>query len=971
MDTDDKKKESRAVTMRAFLVGLVLSGLFAWFTALMDNADVINYRSRNLSANLIPVLPHVLLLAVGLLVNPLLKRIRLIRCFTRAELLLVFVMTAVSAGAASWGLSGALVPVISGLSNAASNNDQSQWDVTATPFLKEDFFIAGKGTQAAAQHLREVFLEHKQARDRYQAARDLQLAKSELVRIKADLELVAATPDPAERTARERLMVWPHNQAIKMVERTEADWQTLGGGEDPLVVVETYSAKIALLKTELDRRREALKALNSDAFAAVEKIRKGFPAEKRALPGFFYTRGEGWASYKARTQRLRIGRRSRQQLAALEGELAAGGGIPAGAAVTLRASVAMLEEISDIPVISRKYAQDSERLAGLEDQVALQEAEGRRLRQERRYATQAQFASYNDRIDEADERVAALKKDTETLRHQLEHQIRPLLDVCSRVKLTQTALLALADRVEKGADTAVVWGGLLEAIEAYPSFDASLRRFWVGDADWALWLPPLFNWLAVIFLGYMVFMTFNTLIFRQWAHHEKLIYPLSEVASLLAGEEAKDGKTLLRSGLFWTGFCIAAGILGWNFLATESIIPNISPVLLETLWNKYVGSGVLKGLGSTYFCVIFAVIGVAFLVPSKISFSLWFFEVLYMGLLLVMVWLGYGNDRWSLHNVGRAGIGSGAMLVFGLSILWTCRQYLVCVLKPSVLKGVPADEARELRVSSGIFLGASLALMLVLIFVFGANPWIVVLFYLVMITMTIALVRAVAEGGVLGIQSYAGMFGAIQTLLATIGLPLAPAGLAPLAIFSSLLFGGFRAFIAPLMANALKVREEFQMRRLHFHGAVWAAIVVASLTGAVTLILLSYQYGADNLHAWLNKAVPEGAFNSIKGLVTSTGEVKMPERLWLVTGAVLMGGLLFGRQRFFGMPHPIGLLMIMNPNMFGYWGSILIGWGCKSVVSKYCTHDQYVSIRRFFIGLIVGHLVAVLFGWDPLKFHWG
>jgi len=967
----DKKKNTGEVTLRAFLLGVFLSGLFAWVTALLDNGDVIAHRSRSLSANLIPVLPHVLLLAVGLLVNPLLKRIRICRLFTRPELLLIFVMTSVSAGVASWGLSGNLIPIISGLSNKAWNTEQSQWDAGVMPFLNENYFISGKGTQDAAKHLRDVFLEHKQARERYQAARDLQLATAELDRVNADLAVIAATPDPAERAARERVMVWPHSQAVTMVERTAEDWKRLGGGEDPQTVVATYSEKIAGLKKEMDRRREALKALNDDAVTAVEKIRKGLPAEKRALPGFFYAAGEGWASYKARIQRLRIGRLSRQQLVALEGELAAGEGIPAGAATTLRASATILGKISDIPEISKKYAQYSERLAGLEDQVALQEAEGRRLRQERRYATQQRFASYNDRIDEVDERVAVLKKDTEQLRHQIEQQVRPLLDVCTRVKGTQTALLALADRVENGADTSVVCGQLLEAIETYPSFDASLRRFWLGDAEWEIWLRPLFNWLVVIFLSYLVFMAFNTLIFKQWAHHEKLIYPLAEVVSLLAGEKDAGTKPMFRSGLFWTGFCIAAGILGWNYLATDGIITNIKPVKLETLWNTYVGSGALRGLGSTYFCVIFAVIGVSFLVPAKISFSLWFFEVLYMGLLLVMVWLGHGNDRWSLHNVGRSGLGAGAMMIFGCTILWTCRQYLLCVFKPGVLRGVPADEAKELRLSSAIFLGGSLALMLVLAYGFGANLFFVFIFYLIIMTMMIALVRAVAEGGVLGIQSSAGALGIMRTIFGMSGGWCAPALVAPLLVFNAVLFGAFRAFIAPMMANALKVREEFRMRRLYFHGAIWVGILVATLVSSVTLILLSYQYGADNLHAWLNTANGKGTFDGVKSWVETFGPGKVSERWWMLAGAFLMGGLLFGRQRFFGMPHPIGLLMIMNPNMFGYWGSILIGWGCKNVVSKYCSHEQYVSVRRFFIGLIIGHLVAVLFGWDPLKFHWG
>ena len=84
-----------------------------------------------------------------------------------------------------------------------------------------------------------------------------------------------------------------------------------------------------------------------------------------------------------------------------------------------------------------------------------------------------------------------------------------------------------------------------------------------------------------------------------------------------------------------------------------------------------------------------------------------------------------------------------------------------------------------------------------------------------------------------------------------------------------------------------------------------------------------------------------------------------------------MSLLLYFRQKSSWIPHPIGLVMLINPVMFGFWGSIFIGWIFKSLASKYCTKDQYHSIRFFFIGLIVGHLFAAFMGWDIMNWHWG
>ena len=84
-----------------------------------------------------------------------------------------------------------------------------------------------------------------------------------------------------------------------------------------------------------------------------------------------------------------------------------------------------------------------------------------------------------------------------------------------------------------------------------------------------------------------------------------------------------------------------------------------------------------------------------------------------------------------------------------------------------------------------------------------------------------------------------------------------------------------------------------------------------------------------------------------------------------------MGLLLFSRQKIFGIPHPIGLVMLINPVMFGFWGSVMLGWLFKSLASKYCSKEQYLSVRCFFIGLVVGHLVAGMLGWDRMEWHWG
>ena len=81
---------------------------------------------------------------------------------------------------------------------------------------------------------------------------------------------------------------------------------------------------------------------------------------------------------------------------------------------------------------------------------------------------------------------------------------------------------------------------------------------------------------------------------------------------------------------------------------------------------------------------------------------------------------------------------------------------------------------------------------------------------------------------------------------------------------------------------------------------------------------------------------------------------------WLGFGAVGMAALLYLRQSFFWLPHPIGMIMLVNPIMGTYWFSIFLGWLFKRLVTKYGSKEAYVKARTLFMGLIVGELLVVI-----------
>lgn len=981
--TDEETRAQSGITKRAFILGVALSAYFAWATVMRENSPPYSM----LSVNALPVMPYVGLFLLALIVNPLLRRLKLLRAFTMGEMLLIFAMCAVTSGVATFGLAAPLVPIVSGLNNRDNNNDQSQWDRYVMPYLNEDYFIAVPGTRKAAQKYRDACDEFEQAKVLQRTAKDMLTAREELARIAKEKDRIAQIGDPDMRAAETKTLTWPEQQATKLMDMATETWDKYGKDLDPEIVADTYEDKIAGIKAERDRLRAELKELNSKAFDAVDLIRKGLPDDKRAVPGILYSKGEGWGSYRARFQRLRIGSKAKDRLVsaieAFESAMEKDHKAQTELAGEIEAVADLLTPLIRIPSVEKREEKLSGKAEKMEAALQIQRVQVRSLRQERRFALQENFSVYDEKINKLDASIKKLDKESTKLREKIAAEILPHLSVCARAEGAQDVLREIAAQLRSGED--VDPPGLSEAltaqVAAFPSFDASYRRYFIGDSEWGLWIRPLLNWLVLIFLVYVVFMTFNTLIYRQWSHNEKLIYPIAEATTVLAASgdpDSKKGPSIYKSGLFWTGFTIAAGILYWNHLASSGTIPNVKPIKLETVWIHYVGNSIFKGMGSTYFCIIFAVIGLSFLVPSNISFSLWGFELLYMCMLMVMAWMGYGSNRWSIGNGSRMFLGSGAAWIFGLAILWTCRKYILCLFFPKAIQKLPEDEQKELRWSSGAFWLALVLLFLILVFRLEAGPFRVLKWFLLGIILTIAVVRAVCEAGVLGLEG--GLQGIPSFMVKnTAGLSanaasnaaaVASSG-AHLGILSGMVLG-LKAFIAPVMANILKMREDIPGRRLTFHAAVWVGLLVAAFISIVTLIIISYDGGANSLFTWTNSLVPKSTFGGVKGMAAARGAANAVNmRGWWIAGAVIMGLLLFSRQKIFGIPHPIGMVMLINPVMFGFWGSVMLGWLFKSLASKYCNKEQYFSVRCFFIGLIVGHLVAGMMGWDRMEWHWG
>lgn len=887
------------ITIRSIVLGLLFTVLFSILTVYFENRF-----NLIITATQIAVLPYVLIIAAVLMINPICRLIRIIKPFSVAEIMLVFIMTSVSAGVPTFGMASQVVPIASSLFNGHWNNDQSQWDLYIEPYVNESYFVSEEGIQEAA-------LAYKEALEALETAED---------------------------------------------EGASAD------------VLEP-------LMQEATKRKAVLDDLEEAAFEKVEVFRRGLPRGLRAYPGFVKLPDENMTVYRGRFRRLVNGRGSMQDVQEAK-ELAAEQGLDSQASridellESAASQLATIASAEDLEVQEQALAASWQETnqASVELDQRIQD-----MYEESRMATTERRDELHDEIFGLNRDLIGLNRDKRDIAREQE-AVKLELESTTMVAETIESIEDVRQQLADGSLDAEAFDAQISGVlQQYPRFDATLKRFLLGDVPWSIWMGPLARWMLILILSYMIMMTFNVLVFRQWAYNERLIYPLAQLPELMVGadpvhQEVEDKRWLppmFYSGLFWVGFSISAGVLGWNLLAQSGYIPGLPEVPLIVTWGAYVADSPLAALSGARFAIFFTMIGLAFIIPAEISFSLWFFWVLYMCQLLLIVWLGHGvnegsfpSDWYYTFNFRTAEAG-GALIVFAAVVLWKCRKYLFSAVMLSGLDGLESAERKELRVASALFIVSSVGLILILWLGMGANVFYTIFVYFGMLVITIGLVRAVAEGGVLGFQAWISPFHYIRSIFGMDKSWTSPHLYGPLIMFYSVLFLDIKTFIAPAMANTLKIRDDLKMKRLRFHVAVTLALLAAMIVSLAVHVMLGYGKGGDAMSTWFYNHFPKGLYDTIASISRTNPVDSTAANIWVFVGAGAMAMLLFGRQYLFWLPHPIGLIMLVNPIMRVYWSSILIGWISKKMITKYGNKDTYHTVRWFFIGLIVGELILV------------
>ena len=167
---------------------------------------------------------------------------------------------------------------------------------------------------------------------------------------------------------------------------------------------------------------------------------------------------------------------------------------------------------------------------------------------------------------------------------------------------------------------------------------------------WDAWTTPLVTWITFILVFYGVLFCLGVLLRGQWVENERLVFPLTRLP--LAMVEDEDGERTVIGKLFtnrimWLGFAIPLLVHSWNSLG------NYSDMFQKVLLVGNVT--IMQGVPVVPFRLNLPVIGLAYLMPLNVAFSMWFFFIVGQVQRMIMARVGIQIGTGDIWTSGGAG----------------------------------------------------------------------------------------------------------------------------------------------------------------------------------------------------------------------------------------------------------------------------------------------------------------------------
>ncbi len=500
-----------------------------------------------------------------------------------------------------------------------------------------------------------------------------------------------------------------------------------------------------------------------------------------------------------------------------------------------------------------------------------------------------------------------------------------------------------------------------------------------GSVPWALWAMPILSWGVLVFLVLFAFLCLTAILRKQWIDNERLSFPLTQLPIALV----EDGKnSLLHNRMMWLGALLPLVVFGVKQIHQISPqVPDIPVVFslndyLPVPWNAVI---------YTPLTLSFAAVGLFYLLPVDILFSIWFFFLLtrvqqfvaishnipmpYMPTMPTLLFTGYQT--------------MGAYVVITGYLAWTARAHFAHVW--AVVRGKEKQtDTNEILPYRAAFFGlfGSLLAASVWLCLMGMSWWLALgelLVYVFVIALVLA--RSTAEAGMLMTET---TFRPVDMIRMAVPLhALGPVNLTLLAFCDNLWTRDLRGVVLTGMLDSAKISDSTKVSRRSLALFLCSGIFLAFVTAVALNIFLPYHQGAGRMDPYLEQYSPNMFWTDYSQYLTPSAAQNTAQP-WQMpvgfgVGVVVTLALIAMRASFFWWPlHPLGYALAGTWTTIIFWFPCLIAWLCKTLSLRYGGLSFFTKARPFFLGMVLGEfcyavlsvLLHMLFKTTPPAFPW-
>lgn len=530
---------------------------------------------------------------------------------------------------------------------------------------------------------------------------------------------------------------------------------------------------------------------------------------------------------------------------------------------------------------------------------------------------------------------------------------RAVLDVATKPELT-----TVYDKINPPPS---LFPETLEYGARTPVSEAFFDRLDEGEKmPLAVWIKPVFAWGVLGVAVWLFMIGVAIIVYPQWRHNERLTFPLLQVYEAPMGEP-EPGRyfpPIFRNPVFWAGAGVI--LIIWLLHGLSIYFPGRVPALPMRWELRPAFDGTIFGRMPPRFMnnqIIFSIIGIAFLLPARIGFSIWFFVVVYF-LEAMLVRVYFPPHQWHMAYDHR----SGATIAIAFFVLWLGRAHWLEVMRSMFRTPQTAANRRD-RAAGWMFLLGVTGTAGWFIWA-GVQPLWALFMTAVGFIIILVVTRIVAETGM--------PFLRMMDAQSTMWLAFMPQGwLTHISVYMSgladYLFQGTSSYHASAIAtHAMALQEEAPEKQTRQGVSSVLLFMLGLVVISTVTVVMAYRFDANAFgeRPLFAGNAPTDWGGRVRGFDQSgiRPRATYNQPAAIAFGAGVAGGLQWACLNVPKWPvHPIGMLLARSYFGDTIWVSVFWGWLIKIMVLRFGGAGVYRKLTPLFIGLIFGEVLGFIF----------